>query len=64
MADEDDDFRKHILGMVQILVFGVTLCLLAIVYYGQPTGEICGQDKVRTESGSGDIVRAHEDPAS
>ena len=54
MGDEkaDNIFRKQILRTVQVFTFGVALCLLAIVYYGQSTGESCGQNKVRTESGS------------
>jgi hypothetical protein len=35
MKDEDEVFRKHILGCVQLLVFSLALILLAMVYYTQ-----------------------------
>jgi hypothetical protein len=62
MSDEDDEFRKHILMMVQVFTFAIALCTLAIVYYSQENDN-GSRTEISDKSGGGDIVRATEDPA-
>jgi hypothetical protein len=33
----DNEFRSHILGCVQLMTFAIAACVLAMVYYDQPT---------------------------
>jgi len=61
MRDEDDSFRKHILGIVQCFTFAVAIMLLAAIYYSTQQEKICGKNTVRIESRSGDSERAPED---
>jgi hypothetical protein len=61
MSDEDDDFRKHILMMVQVFTFAIALCTLAIVYYSQENDN-GSRTEISDKSGGGDIVRAPQDP--
>lgn len=49
MSDEDDGFRKHILGLVQLGVFAITLMLLIEVYVYTQQESICGKNEVRAE---------------
>jgi hypothetical protein len=60
MKDEDDEFRKHILGLTQLFVFTLALMLLAMVYYtnGESNGS---RTEIENHNGSGDSVRASED---
>jgi hypothetical protein len=54
MSDEDDEFRKHILMMVQIFTLAIALCVLAMVYYIQPETTFYGKNEVRTEGRAAD----------
>jgi len=62
MSDEDDEFRKHILMMVQVFTFAIALCTLAIVYYYSQENDNGSRTEISDKSGGGDIVRAPQDP--
>jgi hypothetical protein len=55
MSDEkaDEDFLKHILGIVQIFAFAIACCVLAMVYYDQPTRR---EDMEKTKYEHVDVV--------
>ena len=61
MSDEDDNFRKHILGIFQLFTFALALILLAEVYYYSQQEKICGKNEVRIEGRGRDSERAAED---
>jgi hypothetical protein len=61
VTDEDDSFRKHVLGIVQLFTFAVAIMLLAAIYYSSQQETVCEKDNVRIEGRGGDSERAPED---
>lgn len=49
MTDEDDGFRRHVLGLVQLGVFALAAMLLIEVYAYSQQESICGKNEVRAE---------------